>query len=137
MVVSEILGTLTTSESMCKYLSLYRPHVRTFGDDGERRVYMVPQRTEQAMALHAFDRRALSAPLATLLRTATSYGSARNRLVPTNEGGLNVLLHLYVSRRPPGRARDAERRGAERARGRKAAASRCSGAAAAARAPVA
>ena len=40
MVVSEILGTLAMSENMCKYLSHYARHLRTFG--AERRVYMVP-----------------------------------------------------------------------------------------------
>ena len=42
VVVSEILGTLTTSESMCKYVSIYAPHIRRFGADG-RKVYMVPR----------------------------------------------------------------------------------------------
>ena len=100
MVVSEILGTLTTSESMCKYLSLYRPHIRTFGDD--RRVYMVPQQTIQSMAVHVFDCSQMGEALPTLLRSAVSYGTARNRLVPTNEGGLNLLLHLYPSREVDG-----------------------------------
>ena len=100
MVVSEILGTLTTSESMCKYLSLYRPHIRTFG--AERRVYMVPQQTIQSMAVHAFDCTQMGAALPPLLRSAVCYGTARNRLVPTNEGGLNLLLHLYPSREVTG-----------------------------------
>ena len=97
VVVSEILGTLTTSESMCKYVSIYAPHIRRFGADG-RKVYMVPRRTEQKLALHAFQRAALGEPLASLLLDAVGTG----KLTPTNEGGLNLNLHLYPSTQVPG-----------------------------------
>ena len=97
VVVSEILGTLTTSESMCKYVSIYAPHIRRFGADG-RKVYMVPRRTEQKLALHAFERAALGEPLASLLLDAVGTG----KLTPTNEGGLNLNLHLYPSTQVPG-----------------------------------
>ena len=40
--VSEILGTLTTSESMFKFIKKYsEAHLRTFGQ--QKRVYVVPQ----------------------------------------------------------------------------------------------
>ena len=44
MMVSEILGTLTTSESMYKYIAIYAKHLHVFGEDGEPpRVYCVPR----------------------------------------------------------------------------------------------
>ena len=55
MVVSEILGTLTTSESMCKFLAIYRPFLRTFGEvdasTGHAPVFMVPRVTRQFVSV--------------------------------------------------------------------------------------
>ena len=95
MVVSEILGTLATSESMHKYLSVYGAHIATFGD-GEK-VYMVPQRTEQCLAVHAFKRDDLGFALHTLLEHGLA--ECGGRYLPTNEGGAGLHLHLYPSRR--------------------------------------
>ena len=95
MVVSEILGTTTTSESMCKYLSFYANHIRTFG--AEERVYMVPQITRQFLSIHAFECEALGRPLCTLLDAALA-SIGHNKLVPTNEGCLGINLSLYPSR---------------------------------------
>ena len=64
MLVSEILGTLTTSESMYKYLTIYQKHLRVFGtDEGEARVYCVPRRTTQFFSVRVFSRTDLGAPL--------------------------------------------------------------------------
>ena len=71
IIVSEILGTLAMSENMCKYLSLYAQHLRTFG--AERRVYMVPCETRQHFTLRAWDRDELGEPLGSLLRSAVEH----------------------------------------------------------------
>jgi hypothetical protein len=43
--VSEILGTLTTSESMFKYLGLYAKYLTRFplGEGQEDKIYVIPQ----------------------------------------------------------------------------------------------
>ncbi len=95
MVVSEILGTLTTSESMHKYVSLYSHQLRSFGD--ERKVYAVPRRTCQYFSLRAFERSQLGGPLSAAIDVAMS--TCPETFVPSNEGGLCLNLHLYPSRR--------------------------------------
>eukprot|EP00900_Chrysochromulina_parva_P022874 jgi/Chrpa1/521/Chrysochromulina_OHIO_Genome00012396-RA len=95
MVVSEILGTLTTSESMFKYVSIYRHHLNTFGAD--HKVYAVPQQTTQYAALHRFSRQHLGEPLSAALEVALSNRDAFGRFMPSNEGGLALPLYLWES----------------------------------------
>ena len=95
MVVSEILGTLTTSESMFKYVSIYRHHLNTFGAD--HKVYAVPQQTTQYAALHRFSRQDLGEPLSAALEVALSNRDAFGRFMPSNEGGLALPLYLWKS----------------------------------------
>lgn len=106
MVVSEILGTLTTSESMFKYINLYTRHLKTFGGDGEgggaaggtpQRVYAVPRSTHQYFSVRSYDKAKLGAPLAAALEHATQSPEAARKLVPTNEGGIGLHLPLYES----------------------------------------
>lgn len=98
MIVSEILGTLTTSESMYKYIAIYAKHLSVFGEDeGERRVYCVPRSTTQFFAVRGFSRRDLGPSLCAALEGATNSAEAARKLVPTNEGGLGLHLHLYES----------------------------------------
>jgi len=95
MVVSEILGTLTTSESMFKYVSIYRHHLNTFGAD--HKVYAVPQQTTQYAALHRFSRQDLGEPLSAALEVALGARDAFGRFMPSNEGGLALPLYLWKS----------------------------------------
>jgi hypothetical protein len=96
MVVSEILGTLTTSESMFKYVSIYRHHLNTFGAD--HKVYAVPQQTTQYAALHRFSRQDLGEPLSAALEVALHLNrDAFGRFMPSNEGGLALPLYLWKS----------------------------------------
>ena len=95
MLVSEILGTLTTSESMYKYIAIYQHHLNTFGD--EQRVYCVPRKTVQYFAVHSFDRAELGHSLSSALEHAVSSTEAARKLVPTNEGGLGLHLPQYQS----------------------------------------
>lgn len=95
MVVSEILGTLTTSESMYKYIGIYAKHLNVFG--GGERVYCVPRMTTQFFSVRGFSRRDLGPSLSAALEHATSTPDAARKLVPTNEGGLGLHLHLYES----------------------------------------
>ena len=97
MFVSEILGTLTTSESMYKYIAIYAKHLNTFGGD-ERRVYCVPRSTTQFFCARAFDRDALGPSLAAALESAVNAPEAARRLVPTNEGGIGLHLQLYPNK---------------------------------------
>ena len=100
MLVSEILGTLTTSESMLKYLTKYaRAHLDVFVDEatGERRVYAVPQRTAQHYASYAFPRADLGPTLSAVLEATLE--AAAGRFLPTNDGGLGLGLHLYPRER--------------------------------------
>ena len=76
-------------------------HDKDDADDDEKILRMI-RMTVQMMAIHAFDTKHLGGALSTLLRTVTSFGAGANRLVPTNEGGLNLLLHLYPSREVEG-----------------------------------
>lgn len=112
MLVSEILGTLTTSESMYKYIGIYAHHLTTFGggevdEDGAglsergaaRRVYAVPRSTTQYFSVMSYDKADLGAPLAAALEHATQSAEAARKLVPTNEGGLGLHLPLYHGER--------------------------------------
>ena len=95
MFVSEILGTLTTSESMFKYITIYAPHLNTF-DNGQ--VYCVPRSTTQYFSIRAFERSDLGGSLCAALDGAMSSVEAARKLVPTNEGGIGLHLQLYKSK---------------------------------------
>jgi len=86
MFVSEILGTLTTSESMFKYIGIYAEHLNVFGGEGEQggqRVYAVPRSTTQYFSVMSYDRAELGAPLAAAIEHATgSPEAARKVCVP-------------------------------------------------------
>ena len=99
MFVSEILGTLTTSESMYKYLSIYSHHLRKFGGD---KVYCVPSSTRQFFSLRSFPLLTMPPPVASAIRVALadpeSFDANGSRLlIPTNEGGIGLHLQLYPS----------------------------------------
>lgn len=99
MMVSEILGTLTTSESMFKFIKKYsEAHLRTFGQ--QKRVYVVPQLTKQHFAVYSISRAVLGALGDVLDATleATVNGQ-EGRFIPTNDGGLGLHLHLYPAQR--------------------------------------
>ena len=81
MIVSEILGTLTTSESMYKYVSAYLGHLNVFGgDEGEERVYVVPRTTTQYFSVVSYDRAAMRAPLASALEHAIHSSEASRKV---------------------------------------------------------
>ena len=94
IIVSEILGTLTTSESMYKYIAIYAHHLNTFGG-AERRVYCVPRKTVQYFSVRSYARSELGAPLSSAIEHALTSAEAQRKLVPTNEGGLGLHLPLY------------------------------------------
>lgn len=106
MVVSEILGTLTTSESMFKYINLYTRHLKTFGGDGEgggaaggtpQRVYAVPRSTHQYFSVRSYDKAKLGAPLAAALEHATQSPEAARKV----RGGRRALLAAARRTEPP------------------------------------
>jgi SAM-dependent methyltransferase len=82
MIVSEILGTLTTSESMFKYVSAYLGHLKIFGggDEGEERVYVVPRTTTQFFSVVSYDRAEMGAPLASALEHAIHSSEASRKV---------------------------------------------------------
>lgn len=53
--------------------------------------------TRQFFSIRAYPRAALGASLHAAIDEATNKGEAARRLVPTNEGGLGLALHLYPS----------------------------------------
>jgi len=97
ILVSELLGTLATSESMFEHTQAALPHLTRF--DGK--VYTVPQRTAQYVAVYNFGESlysSSSAPeairhgLHAVLPVPDSSGDIP--LTPTNDCGLTLPVHL-------------------------------------------
>ena len=108
MLVSEILGTLTTSESMYKYIGIYAHHLTTFGggEVDEDGAGLSERGAARRLRGAALDYSVLFGDVgrqgirrAARRRTrARAVGGGAHRLVPTNEGGLGLHLPLYGER---------------------------------------
>lgn len=96
MLVSEILGTLINSEDALKYVGMYmRAKLRTFGEAGHERVYVIPRMATQKLVLRAFY--GVPPALRVAVQNAVDDAWKLGHWSPTNENGLSVLLHAFPS----------------------------------------
>ena len=96
ILVSEILGTFATSESMNKYINVYAPVIHTFGEDS--RTYCIPQKIEQFLCAKYFN---LPANLKCALQFCLKDARNNKAYVNTNTGGINLNLFLYPNTKAP------------------------------------
>lgn len=93
ILVSEILGTFTTSELAHTFVDLYMRHALK----DRSAPYVVPQTTVQYLAIHKFIDMPSSMWYA--LDAATQTAASVGLYCPTGNGGLGVLLDAYPSQR--------------------------------------
>lgn len=100
MLVSEILGTLATSESMFEHTLAALPHLTRF-PNAPGGVYAVPQRIEQYLAVYNLGQglyssssapEAIQQGIRAVLPVPDSSGDVP--LTPTNDTGLTLPVHL-------------------------------------------
>ncbi len=93
IIVSEILGTFTTSELAHTYVSLYMKQALRSPENP----YIIPRCTKQFISVHEFPTMPQSMQWA--LRRATERAASVGLYCPTGDGGLGILLDAYASQK--------------------------------------